>query len=344
MSQKATLCLLLCAIIPLVLFPKNISEQISKQIGSLFAFQFNESKPKLSETEKEKIIKYCSTIQKEEENFTEYQASILRCCSEFITVKVLYHQSSAWHHFLWIDQGSENNQAPFPLTLNCPAVIGDVVVGVVDYVGKQSSRIRLISDQALHPAVRVVREHPDLSLLAPSIIIIQKAIRQQENLLPKKELSSTLLKLLDCLYASLPSTSSSRLAKGELQGAISPSTPNIFRGVGFNYNFTDSEGEARDLRTGQKNASDAKLPLLLRGDLLETSGLDGVFPKGLKIARITQITPLTEGAASYTITAESLLPQFPDFEYICLLPALNSSIPSEPSLIDHIEQVMDMEK
>jgi hypothetical protein len=216
-------------------------------------------------------------------------------------------------------------------------VVGDIVLGVIDYVGNTTSQVRLISDTNLRPSVRVLREYPHASDLSSSILHIQEALHKNNNLLPKPELAVTLNKLLDCLYSSLPSTHSERLAKGELQGSLSSQSASLLKGVGFNYEFDDEEGERRDLRTGQFNGGEQKKSLLLPGDMLETTGLDGVFPKGLKVARIVQVFPLEEGAVSYSITAESLASSFPDFEYVSILPAQSESVPTTPLIVERVQ-------
>jgi cell shape-determining protein MreC len=88
------------------------------------------------------------------------------------------------------------------------------------------------------------------------------------------------------------------LAKGELNGSLDPKS-NRLRGTGFNYDFPDQEGPPQDLRS--------EFPLIQAGDILVTTGLDGVFPKGLKVARVSKVVPLKEGDYYYDIEAESLL-------------------------------------
>ena len=105
------------------------------------------------------------------------------------------------------------------------------------------------------------------------------------------------------------------LAKGELAGALKPSfgqTTRLLKGTGFNYDFPDEEGAAQDLHT----------PIILPGDLLVTTGFDGVFPKGLKVARVTKVFPLQEGDFYYDIEAESLAPSLNSLERLHLLPPI----------------------
>lgn len=96
------------------------------------------------------------------------------------------------------------------------------------------------------------------------------------------------------------------LAKGELNGAFK----SHLKGSGFNYDFPDADGPAQELRSD----------IIKSGDLLVTTGLDGLFPKGLKVARVTRVLPLKEGDFYYDIEAESLATSLNSLERLYLLP------------------------
>lgn len=106
------------------------------------------------------------------------------------------------------------------------------------------------------------------------------------------------------------------LAKGELNGRLKPTfreSGAFLKGSGFNYDFPDEEGEAVDLRE----------TIVRAGDLLITTGFDGVFPKGLKVAKVTKVASLKEGDYYYDIEAKSLA-SFNDLEYIQIIPGMPS--------------------
>lgn len=206
-----------------------------------------------------------------------------------IPARVLYRPLNTWNHSLWIDKGEADNRSLGRVVIakNSPVVIGLAVVGVVDEVGLHSSRVRLITDSALNPSVR---------------------IKRGEWL----------------------------LAKGELQGANHfnfRSNQTRLKGVGFNYDFEDEEGPARDLRTGEP--LDAKqnvpqMPLIQINDLLITTGLDGVFPFGLEIGQVKRIYPLKEGDFAYDLEAESAVTDLNALTVVFVLPPLTLHLTKDP--------------
>jgi hypothetical protein len=262
----------------------------------------------------------------------------------FYVANVVYQANTPWSTTVWIDVGSQTEHVPFVIEKNCPIVFRDILVGVVDYVGTKASRVRLICDPSVKPAVRVVRGGAHSRQLMAAAQQIRGAVTVQPTLLPKPELASTLTKLLDCLIQSLPADSEERLAKGELQGAEYPSSPTLLRGVGFNYDFSDEEGPARDLRNGQRSIQDQKILLIKPGDELETSGLDGVFPRGLRVATVATVFPLEEGAISYRILAKIESSEFPNFDHLTVLPTQPHDPLHPPIQTDLIVQLIEGEK
>lgn len=109
------------------------------------------------------------------------------------------------------------------------------------------------------------------------------------------------------------------LAKGELNGFLKPAfrqSGSYLKGSGFNYDFPDDEGGAIDLRED----------IVKPGDLLVTTGFDGLFPKGLNIAEVTKVYPLKEGDFYYNLEAKTLLGSFNSLEYLQVIPPLPSGL------------------
>ena len=85
------------------------------------------------------------------------------------------------------------------------------------------------------------------------------------------------------------------------------------RGSGFNYDFDDAQGKSRELRSKEPE-------ILKTGDLLVTSGLDGLFPFGLPVAEVKEIAPLKEGDYSYAVIAKPLASDLNSLSFVYVLP------------------------
>lgn len=196
-----------------------------------------------------------------------------------LPARVIFRPANSWNSSLWINAGRKNNQAlgQEVVVKNSPVVLGDAIVGVIDYVGEGQSRVRLITDSGLNPSVRVERE---------GIL----------------------------------------LAKGELYGDSEPlwrMRKQVLHGIGFNYDFPDSAGPARDLRTGEPvGSATSALPILLTNDLLVTTGMDGVFPAGLKAGYVTRIHPLKEGDYFYELEARPAAGDLDELSLVFILPPI----------------------
>ena len=82
------------------------------------------------------------------------------------------------------------------------------------------------------------------------------------------------------------------------------------------------EGPARDLRSGDPYDVARKgetLALLKPGDLLITTGLDGVFPPGFRVAVVSQVQTLKEGASSYELEAISTAGNLDELTHVFVL-------------------------
>jgi rod shape-determining protein MreC len=199
-----------------------------------------------------------------------------------LPARIIFREPTSWSSSAWIDVGERDNEAVGRIVVakNSPVLVGNALIGVVEYVGFSESRLRLISDTRLTPAVRAVRGG-------------------ESNRIQK--------------------TPDRYLAKGELRGSGAPlwrSRNQLLKGVGFNYDYADEEGPAQDLRTSFPEA------MIQEGDLLITSGLDGLFPPGLPVATVTKVGQLREGASTYELEARALCPDLNELAHVSVLPSI----------------------
>lgn len=206
-----------------------------------------------------------------------------------LPAKIIYRSPSSWNSTLWLNVGEADNQdlGRTVVAKNSPVVLGNSLVGVVESVTLHQCRVRLITDSAITPSVRV-RRQVDQSVW--------------------------------------------HLAKGELQGSGSPlwrSHGNVLKGIGFNYDFADEEGPARDLQNGRPLDGSHKLPempIIQEQDLLVTTGMDGVFPAGLHVAIVTKMKPLKEGDYFYELEAVPTAGNMDDLSLLFILPPIGLDI------------------
>jgi len=242
--------------------------------------------------------------------------------------QVIYRDPTSWNSTLWIDVGERDNEAVGEtiVAMNSPVLKGAHLIGVVEYVGKSKSRVRLLTDSALVPSVRVARGGSENRELLDLINLVT----QQISL--KSEPQETFIALgiaLGNLKKRLETGSDERyLAKGELYGTSSPiwrGCSSLLKGVGFNYDFSDEEGAALELRSGNPLDQLSKqegIALIEKGDLLVTTGMDSVFPADLPVAIVSSITPLKEGAVSFEIEARLCAGNLNHLRDVIVLPPL----------------------
>jgi rod shape-determining protein MreC len=212
----------------------------------------------------------------------------LELYSHAITARIIFQENGSWKSSVWVNVGEETNQR---LKTRLIEKNSPVVIGttVIGLVDYVGkSRSR----------VRFITDRA----LNPSV----RAIRGEER--------------------------STYLAKGEVQGMRYPlwrSRGTILRGLGFNYDFEDVEGPSRDLRTGKAaaTATTGALPLIQVGDAIITTGMDGLFPAGLRVGVISKVYPLKEGSCSYEADIQSYIEEFESLSFLTILPSLSD--PSE---------------
>jgi len=258
---------------------------------------------------------------------------ILQLQLQAIPAKVIYREPTFWSSTIWVNVGEKNNIAMQKEIIgkNSAVTIGNILVGVVEEVGFSRSKIRLITDAKLAPSVRAIRGSEQNQILSDQIESLLQILQTREELFSSKEEKSYLYSKLHGLKAKTTAPFNDLyLAKGEIYGGSFPlwrSRGELLKGVGFNYDFADEEGPSRDLRTGKIliDKYSPEVPLLQEGDLLITTGLDGIFLPGLQVAVATKIEQLQEGSSHYCLTAKSLIPNFEALHTVFILPPITQS-------------------
>ncbi len=233
-----------------------------------------------------------------------------------VSCRVIFREPASWSSSFWINVGERTNKilAKNVIAKNSPVVVGTSIVGVVEYVGYRRSRVRLISDSGLTPSVRAVRGGEQ------NRCVLEHLDAVLEDLSTRGEFRAGFDVLNGVKKAVLAKTESVYLAKGEVTGNSAPlwrSRGLKLRGVGFNYDFADEEGPARPLLSSEQ-------PLIKEGDLLVTTGMDGVFPAGLRVAQVTKIEPLREGGTSYELEAKAAAGNLDELVYVSVFPPVES--------------------
>lgn len=236
-----------------------------------------------------------------------------------LPARVIYRSNDSWNHFLWINVGRIANQSETLIEVNSPVVLGKAIIGIIDYVGEKQSRVRLISDSRLTPSVRAARGSENDYLIYNQIEKLLQQIKQKNELLA---LSSLLEEFKQTLK---PFATSWHLAKGILSGSVSRMGENvILKGTGFNFDFPDEKGEARDLRNGRlrSGTKEEAIAVLKVNDVLITTGMDGIFPPGFQVALVTEIEPLKEGDYFYDLKAVPIAGPMEELSLVFVLPPL----------------------
>ncbi|MCH9610985.1 MAG: hypothetical protein S4CHLAM81_02960 [Chlamydiales bacterium] len=231
---------------------------------------------------------------------------------DVVIAHVIYRNPHSWGSVFWVDAGEDK------IAVNSPVLVGDALIGLVDHVGKKQSRVRLITDVGLKPSVRAVRGALQNAQLCEHVVAVLRHLQGRVDL-PLEELKQLeLIAELESLQRNLDLERESWfLAKGILEGGGSPlwrSRSHVLRGIGFNYDFADDEGLARPLQS--------EPPILQAHDLLVTTGLDGFFPAGLRVAEVSQVLPLKEGAYAYEIEATPVVKNLDSVQTVHIVPRI----------------------
>lgn len=240
--------------------------------------------------------------------------SLLQQETKAAFARIIYRDPTSWSSSCWIDVGEENNGALGQkiIAKNSPVVFGASLIGIVEFVGKRQSRVRFITDSGLKTAVRAVRG----SILDREIVSLTNLLLDRLKKHPDSKFGQ-IEEGLQALGKALPIRwEDSYFAKGEVFGASAPyyrALDATLKGVGFSCDFKDLEGPARDLRSD----------IIRTGDVLVTSGLDGVFPPGLKVAIVTKVAPLKSGDFAYQLEASPMAGDLTELSSLYVLPPMS---------------------
>ncbi len=245
---------------------------------------------------------------------SEEEKKLLERQMQALLARVIYREISSWNRFLWVNVGERENETLGRLIIakNSPVLCGPYLVGVVDYVDRKKSRIRLITDSHMSISVRALRGDSQDRELAYLIESLTERLGNREDLLKKEAFS-----FYEKLKEKQENGKDFYLLKGELRGSFDltglQKRP-LLKGSGFNYQFRDA-----DFSAGVESLS------LKKGDLLITTGLDGVFPAGLKVAFISKVFAQKEGDLTYEIEAYPCLSSMNDLSFLHIIPPLELS-------------------
>jgi hypothetical protein len=219
----------------------------------------------------------------------------------FGKASIIQRSLDLWGVSCWIDQGVVDR-----VSIGTPVLSEGSLVGVVDEVYERTSKVALITNPLFVVAVRACRgerRDQDILFLAETLV----AYLRQDPAYSQTEQS------LDSLVAWLKQKTNPTLylAKGELKGVQAPKPRTIafcLQGEGFQFERFDTP-EA--LLKGELVE-----PIIQEGDLLVTSGLDGVFPPGLSVAIVTS---LQRRGRTYNLEARPTASHLLDIEEVDLL-------------------------
>lgn len=247
-----------------------------------------------------------------------------------VPARVIFRSLDTWNSFIWINIGASTNQTlqTTVIAQNSPVVMGKAIVGIIDYVGEQQSRVRLISDNHLTPSVRALRGGEQDFLMSEQIEGILHQMRHKKNLPISSEDQTRLSQLLQQLKQNLqPFKKTWYLAKGKLLGSVFSARLGqqvSLKGMGFNYDFADENGESRDLRNGKptQQVQEDAIPILKVNDILVTTGMDGIFPPGFQVASVMHVGLLKEGDYFYDLEARPIAGPLEELSLVFVLPPL----------------------
>lgn len=243
-----------------------------------------------------------------------------------VPARVIFRDPGSWSSSLWISVGEQDNRTldQTIVAVNSPVMAANALIGMVEYVGETQSRVRLITDAGLVAAVRALRGGMQNQEIFSQVQNLLARVQVRDDLFANLEEKQRFTEMLSAFQSRLHDGEEAEMAKGEISGGSAPffrARTQILKGTGFNCEFPDEDRPSRDLRSGINSAP--KEPLIQAGDLLITSGLDGLFPPGLHVAIATKIMPLKEGSLTYDLEAKPAAGDLLDLRVVFVLPPMN---------------------
>jgi len=290
------------------------------------------SKPDIPPEEVERLKLQNELLVREVETLKEMMHYRTAKLPSALPARVIFRSPSSWNSSLWINIGKSDHSG---LIKNSPVVVGSSIVGVIDYVGNHQSRVRLITDSGLAPSVRASRGQIQSRMALENLSRVIYYLQARSDIPNTQQIVQELLSFKKKITKNDQTWS---LAKGEIHGSSKPlwrASGTILKGIGFNYDFADEEGPARDLRTGEplNQNTVSTMPLLKVNDVLITTGMDGVFPPGLRVAEITKVDLLREGDYYYTLEAKPTAGSLDDLSLVFVIPPLGYEANDQPPRI-----------
>lgn len=229
---------------------------------------------------------------------------------------IIYRDPSHWGSSCWINLGKHHG-----IRRNAPVLSHIYLVGIVDYVGHYQSRVRLITDAAVHPSVMAVRGNEQIYHVQHTVQQLYYKLSRIVDDSIHPDLRLTWMTTLASWLEMLPQDQSSFVvARGTICGSGSPlwrKHGSMLRGEGFCH----------------ADSNEGRIQL---GDILVTTGLDGVFPPGLHVAQVTRVHAEKEGACSFNLEAIPLVEDLGSMTSVLVL----SPVEFNPQDVPDIFQVL----
>ncbi|WP_213358197.1 rod shape-determining protein MreC [Chlamydiifrater phoenicopteri] len=230
-----------------------------------------------------------------------------------IEAKIIFRDPTCWGSSLWINVGKNCS-----VQKQSPVVCGKVLLGIIDYVGERQSRVRVVSDVGMKPSVASAKS----SMKSGSIQILADRLVASLESLPQScledEEKANFIRLITEFSRSICCEEDGPVFRGILFGSGNPlwsNTVDVLHGDGFYCYSGDIDKERLSL-----------------GDVLVTTGMDGVFPPGLLVAEVTKIFPLKEGACTFSLEAKSLISGLERLSWVSILPPMSFNPNDRPDI------------